>query len=90
MTVPQQAPATAAAIPAPADRPDHPHALRTLALASLGAFVVFLDTTIVNVAFEAISHSGITLGIIIGRLLSQEVVEGTVDKLLRPFRPGRF
>jgi EmrB/QacA subfamily drug resistance transporter len=28
-----------------------------LALSSLGAFVVFLDTTIVNVAFEAISHS---------------------------------
>jgi glycine/D-amino acid oxidase-like deaminating enzyme len=40
--------------------------------------------------FEAITHSGITLGIIIGRLLSQEVVEGTVDELLRPFRPGRF
>jgi EmrB/QacA subfamily drug resistance transporter len=36
---------------------DHRHALRTLALGSLGAFVVFLDTTIVNVAFEAISHS---------------------------------
>jgi len=38
-------------------RTDHPHALRTLALSSLGAFVVFLDTTIVNVAFESISHS---------------------------------
>lgn len=36
---------------------EHPHAIRTLALASLGAFVVFLDTTIVNVAFESISHS---------------------------------
>jgi EmrB/QacA subfamily drug resistance transporter len=33
------------------------HALRVLALASLGAFVVFLDTTIVNVAFETISRS---------------------------------
>ena len=53
--------------PAPASPPrpaegaptaaDHPHALRTLALGSLGAFVVFLDTTIVNVAFIAISHS---------------------------------
>ena len=63
MTVPPPAPATAAAgdDAIPADRPsgpkDHPHALRTLALGSLGAFVVFLDTTIVNVAFEAISHS---------------------------------
>jgi EmrB/QacA subfamily drug resistance transporter len=36
---------------------EHRHALRTLVLASLGSFVVFLDTTIVNVAFEAISRS---------------------------------
>ena len=62
MTVPPQAPAgattTTGAISAGAAGPkDHPHALRTLALGSLGAFVVFLDTTIVNVAFEAISHS---------------------------------
>jgi EmrB/QacA subfamily drug resistance transporter len=34
----------------------HPHPLRVLALGSLGAFVVFLDTTIVNVAFESISR----------------------------------
>jgi glycine/D-amino acid oxidase-like deaminating enzyme len=40
--------------------------------------------------YEAITHSGITLGIIIGRLLSQEVIEGTVDGLLTPFRPARF
>ena len=33
------------------------HALRVLALSSLGTFVVFLDTTIVNVAFETMSHS---------------------------------
>ncbi|MEU1276690.1 MFS transporter, partial [Streptomyces sp. NPDC005799] len=33
------------------------HALRVLALSSLGAFVVFLDTTIVNVAFETMSRS---------------------------------
>jgi EmrB/QacA subfamily drug resistance transporter len=33
------------------------HALRVLALGSLGVFVVFLDTTIVNVAFETISRS---------------------------------
>ncbi|WP_327233052.1 MFS transporter [Streptomyces sp. NBC_01317] len=32
-------------------------ALRVLALGSLGVFVVFLDTTIVNVAFETISRS---------------------------------
>ncbi len=32
------------------------HALRVLALGSLGVFVVFLDTTIVNVGFETISR----------------------------------
>ena len=40
--------------------------------------------------YEAITHSGITLGVIIGRLLALEVVEGTVDELLRPYRPPRF
>jgi EmrB/QacA subfamily drug resistance transporter len=40
-----------------ADPPSHGHALRVLALGSLGVFVVFLDTTIVNVAFETISRS---------------------------------
>jgi glycine/D-amino acid oxidase-like deaminating enzyme len=40
--------------------------------------------------YEAITHSGITLGIIIGRLLAREIVEGTVDELLKPFRPERF
>ena len=40
--------------------------------------------------YEAITHSGITLGIIIGRLLAREIAEGTVDELLTPFRPGRF
>jgi glycine/D-amino acid oxidase-like deaminating enzyme len=40
--------------------------------------------------YEAITHSGITLGVIIGRLLSQEIFEGTVDDLLKPFRPDRF
>jgi EmrB/QacA subfamily drug resistance transporter len=33
------------------------HALRVLALGSLGIFVVFLDTTIVNIAFPTISRS---------------------------------
>jgi EmrB/QacA subfamily drug resistance transporter len=47
---------------APAEsRPEDPaarrHAMRVLALGSLGAFVVLLDTTIVNVAFETISRS---------------------------------
>lgn len=41
----------------PQDRAARRHAGRVLALSSLGVFVVFLDTTIVNVAFETISHS---------------------------------
>jgi glycine/D-amino acid oxidase-like deaminating enzyme len=40
--------------------------------------------------YEAITHSGITLGMIIGRLLALEVVDGTVDDLVKSFRPGRF
>ncbi|MFE3168910.1 MFS transporter [Streptomyces sp. NPDC059224] len=36
---------------------DNQRARWVLALGSLGAFVVFLDTTIVNIAFETISHS---------------------------------
>jgi EmrB/QacA subfamily drug resistance transporter len=36
---------------------DHGHARRVLLLASLGSFVVALDTTIVNIAFPTISRS---------------------------------
>jgi EmrB/QacA subfamily drug resistance transporter len=41
----------------PQDAAARRRALRVLALSSLGVFVVFLDTTIVNVAFETISRS---------------------------------
>jgi glycine/D-amino acid oxidase-like deaminating enzyme len=40
--------------------------------------------------YEAITHSGITLGIIVGRLLAREIADGTVDDLMKSFRPGRF
>jgi glycine/D-amino acid oxidase-like deaminating enzyme len=40
--------------------------------------------------YEAITHSGITLGVLIGRVLATEIIEGTVDDLIRPFRPDRF
>jgi glycine/D-amino acid oxidase-like deaminating enzyme len=40
--------------------------------------------------YEAVTHSGITLGAIVGRVLSQEIVDGTVDELVEPYRPGRF
>jgi EmrB/QacA subfamily drug resistance transporter len=51
-TRPPSTPADRAAVAA-AQR----HALQVLALGSLGAFVVFLDTTIVNIAFQTISRS---------------------------------
>jgi EmrB/QacA subfamily drug resistance transporter len=48
---------------ATADGPSSRHATRVLALGSLGVFVVFMDTTVVNVAFETISRSfGTTAG----------------------------
>lgn len=40
--------------------------------------------------YEAVTHSGVTLGPLLGRLLAGEILDGTVDPLLRPFRPDRF
>jgi glycine/D-amino acid oxidase-like deaminating enzyme len=40
--------------------------------------------------YEAVTHSGITLAVIVGRLLAREILDGTVDTLLEPYRPGRF
>ncbi|WP_199791366.1 NAD(P)/FAD-dependent oxidoreductase [Streptomyces sp. 142MFCol3.1] len=40
--------------------------------------------------YEAVSHSGITLGPVIGRLLASEILTGKRDTLLADFRPERF
>ena len=40
--------------------------------------------------YEAVSHSGITLGPVIGRLLASEIVSGKRDEMLADFRPERF
>ncbi len=40
--------------------------------------------------YEAVSHSGITLGPVIGRLLASEILSGRRDELLADFRPERF
>lgn len=40
--------------------------------------------------FEAVTHSGVTLGPLLGKLLSAEILTGEVDPLLAPFRPDRF
>jgi glycine/D-amino acid oxidase-like deaminating enzyme len=40
--------------------------------------------------YEAVSHSGITLGPIIGRLLATEILSGKRAAMLAEFRPGRF
>lgn len=40
--------------------------------------------------YEAVSHSGITLGPVIGRLLAAEILTGKSQRLLSEFRPGRF
>lgn len=41
-------------------------------------------------AYEAVTHSGVTLGPLLGRLLADEITDGTVDPLIEPFRPDRF
>ncbi|MFD4558457.1 NAD(P)/FAD-dependent oxidoreductase [Streptomyces sp. NPDC058469] len=40
--------------------------------------------------YEAVSHSGITLGPVIGRLLAAEILGGERDELLADFAPERF
>jgi glycine/D-amino acid oxidase-like deaminating enzyme len=40
--------------------------------------------------YLAVSHSGVTVAPVLGRLVAKEVAEGTADGLLAPFRPGRF
>jgi len=40
--------------------------------------------------YEAVCHSGITLGPLIGRLLASEILTGTTDGMLADFRPERF
>ena len=36
------------------------------------------------------THSGVTLAPVLGRLVAREVADDTADGLLAPFRPGRF
>lgn len=40
--------------------------------------------------YEAVSHSGITLGPVIGQLLASEILSGRPDDMLADFRPERF
>jgi glycine/D-amino acid oxidase-like deaminating enzyme len=40
--------------------------------------------------YEAVTHSGVTLGPLVGRLLAREILTGEVDTLIAPFRPDRF
>jgi glycine/D-amino acid oxidase-like deaminating enzyme len=40
--------------------------------------------------FEAVTHSGVTLGPLVGHLLAREILTGEVDPLISPFRPDRL
>jgi glycine/D-amino acid oxidase-like deaminating enzyme len=40
--------------------------------------------------YLAVSHSGVTLAPVLGRLIAGEVATGSADGLLAPFRPARF
>jgi glycine/D-amino acid oxidase-like deaminating enzyme len=40
--------------------------------------------------YLAVSHSGVTVAPVLGRLVAKEVADQTADGLLAPFRPGRF
>lgn len=40
--------------------------------------------------YEALTHSGVTLGPLVGRLLAEEITARQIDPLLAPFHPDRF
>jgi glycine/D-amino acid oxidase-like deaminating enzyme len=40
--------------------------------------------------YLVVSHSGVTLAPVLGRLVAGEIADQTADGLLAPFRPGRF
>jgi glycine/D-amino acid oxidase-like deaminating enzyme len=40
--------------------------------------------------YEAVTHSGVTLGPLLGHLLAREILDGEVDSLISRFRPDRF
>jgi glycine/D-amino acid oxidase-like deaminating enzyme len=40
--------------------------------------------------YEAVTHSGVTLGPLLGRLLARAILAGEVDPLIAPYRPDRF
>jgi glycine/D-amino acid oxidase-like deaminating enzyme len=39
--------------------------------------------------YAAVTHSGVTLGPLLGRLISQELLDGAPTELLEPYRPTR-
>jgi glycine/D-amino acid oxidase-like deaminating enzyme len=40
--------------------------------------------------YLAVTHTGVSLAPVLGRLVAGEVADQTADGLLAPFRPGRF
>jgi len=40
--------------------------------------------------YVVVSHSGVTLGPLWGRIVAAELLEGAVDQRLAPYRPARF
>jgi glycine/D-amino acid oxidase-like deaminating enzyme len=41
-------------------------------------------------AWVLATHSGVTLGALLGRLIADEIVRGAPSPILAPFRPDRF
>jgi glycine/D-amino acid oxidase-like deaminating enzyme len=40
--------------------------------------------------YEAVTHSGITLCLVLGRFITEEILDGKVNVLASPYRPDRF
>jgi glycine/D-amino acid oxidase-like deaminating enzyme len=41
-------------------------------------------------AWVTVTHSGVTLGALLARLMTEEIVQGAPSPMLEPFRPDRF
>jgi glycine/D-amino acid oxidase-like deaminating enzyme len=53
-------------------------------------FPVIGKATDIDGYYEAVTHSGITLGPVVGRTLAAEIISGDIDPLISPFRASRF
>ena len=66
------------------------HARAVALLHGAAAADCVLTVQVLAEFFHAVTHSGVTLAPIVGRLTAQEVLSGSRAELFAPYRPERF